>query len=111
LARPEKMNEKELDTLADLECLNKNLTDSLDPFLKVQIQKRGVSIIQNIYTGFDTEYELSDECKNLNSLISVQIALQTRTLIKIPLNSIQNISYVHPLTSEITNFYKPKTIN
>jgi hypothetical protein len=105
------LDEKGLDTLADLECLNANLIDSLDPFLKVQIRKRGVSIIQNIYTGFDTEYETIDVGKNLNKIISVQIAVQTRTLVKVPLNTIQDISYVHPLTSEITNYYKPKSFN
>lgn len=111
LARTDQLDDKGLDLLADLECLNYSLSETLDPFLKVQIRKRGVSIIQNIYTGFDTEYEIIDEGKNLNKLISIQIALQTRTLVKVPLNSIQDISYVHPLTSEITNFYKPKTFN
>jgi len=100
-----------LDILADLECLKSNLTNSLDPFLRVQIRKRGVSIIHNIYTSFDTEYELKDLGKNVNKLISVQVGVRSRTIVKVPLNTIQDISYVHPLTSEITNYYKPKTFN
>jgi len=66
-----------------------------------------VTVIQNIYTGFDTEYELSDYSKSINKLISTQMAVQTRTMIKLPLYKPFDISFVHPLTSEISNFYKP----
>lgn len=104
------MNEKGLDVLSDLECINTTLLASLDPALRIQIQKKGVTVLQNLYSGFDTEYELSNCRKNLNKLVSVQIAVQTRTLIKLPLNSILDISYAHPLTSEITNLYQPKPV-
>jgi hypothetical protein len=97
-----------LDELCDLENLRLTLQSYLDPYLKLQVQKRGISIIQNTYTGFDTEYELKNPRKFLNKLLSVQTALQTRTLIKIPLYNTFNISYAHPLTSEITTFFKPK---
>lgn len=63
----------------------------------MQVQKRGVTVIQNTYTGFDTEYELQDPKKNLNKLLSVQIATRCRTLIKIPLYKTHDISYIHPL--------------
>jgi hypothetical protein len=43
----------------------------------------------------------------LNKLVSVQLAVQTRTLIKVPLYSLQDIGYIHPLTSEISTFHKP----
>lgn len=94
-----------------LKGLNTNLLSRLEPYIRIQLQNRGISIIQNTYTGFDTEYELVNYKKSLNKLISVQLAIKTRTLVKIPLYSVQNISYVHPLTSEITNYYKPKTID
>ena len=42
--------------------------------------------------------------KFLNKLLSVQLAIQTITLIKVPLYTITDISYIHPLTSEITSF-------
>jgi hypothetical protein len=67
-----------------------------------------VTVIQNIYTGFDTEYELSDYSKSINKLISTQMAVQTRTMIKLPLYKPFDISFVHPLTFEISNFYKPE---
>jgi hypothetical protein len=96
------------DLLTDLKTLKSNLQGRLDPYLRFQIQKRGVSIIQNIYNGFDTEYELSDYRKNLNILVSTQLAVQSRTLIKIPLYNSFDISYIHPITSEISSFYKPE---
>jgi len=96
------------DLLIDLVTLKSNLQGRLDPYLRFQIQKRGVTIIQNIYNGFDTEFELRDYRKNLNKLVSTQLAVQTRTLIKIPLYNSFDISYIHPITSEISSFYKPE---
>lgn len=104
----ETLEEEESDKLADLENLRKSLFSLLDPYLKMQVQKRGITIIQNNYVGFDTEYELKNQQRNLNNLLSIQTALQTRTIIKIPLYNTFDISYIHPLTSEITNYYKPK---
>lgn len=80
----------------------------LDPYLRIQIQRRGVTIIKNTYAGFDTEFELIDERKRLNKLISIQTATKGRTIIKVPLYNIYDISYVNPLSAEVTSFYKPK---
>jgi len=93
--------------VTELEGLISTFSSKLDPFLRFQIQKRGVTIIQNTYIGFDTEYEQKDLEKYLNTLISVQYAVQARTLVKVPLYTIHDISYVHPLTNEITAFYDP----
>jgi hypothetical protein len=108
LSKPCTFDDEGLDELTDLENLSVSLLSYLDPYLKIQVQKRGITIIQNSYTGFDTEYELKNHRKFLNKLISVQIAVQTRTLIKIPLYNTFDISYAHPLTSEITSLFKPR---
>lgn len=42
-------------------------------------------MIHNTYTGFDTEYELENAKKFKNRLISVQTAVQTRTIVTGPL--------------------------
>ena len=94
--------------VSELDSLRVDLTSRLDPSIRLQIQKRGVTIIQNTYTGFDSEYELLDQKSHTNKLISIQIAVQSRTLIKIPLYNSLDLSFVHPQTSEITSFYKPK---
>lgn len=93
----------------ELDCMKKVFFNRLDPILRFQLQKRGVTIIQNVYVGFDTEFEELKLVKNHNKLLSVQLATQDRTLVKVPLNTIQDINYIHPLTSDITrSFYQPQ---
>ena len=86
----------------ELQEMRQTIINRLDSYLKFQIQRRSITILQNTYTGFDTEFELENEKKHLNKLLSIQLANQTRTLIKIPLYSILDLSYIHPLTSEIS---------
>jgi len=95
-------------TYTDLKTLKFTLTNKIDPFLRLQVKNRGITVFQNIYTGFDTEYELENYKKSLNKLISTQTAVQSRTIIKVPLYNSLDISYIHPLTSEVSSFYKPK---
>ena len=97
-----------IELICDLESSRLELTGRLDPSLRLQIQKRGLTVVQNTYMGFDTEYEFMGN--NKNKLLSMQTAVQARTLIKVPLYNILDISFIHPHTSEITTFYKP-TIN
>ena len=104
-------DDEDEETILILQNLKSEMLSRLDPFLKIQIQKRGISILQNNYVGFDTEFELMDFNKQTNKLISVQTALRTRTIVKVPLYSLKDISYVHPLTSEITTNFKPKIEN
>lgn len=86
----------------ELQEMRQTIINRLDSYLKFQIQRRSITFIQNTYTGFDTEFELENEKKHLNKLLSIQLANQTRTLIKIPLYSILDLSYIHPLTAEIS---------
>jgi hypothetical protein len=78
--------------------LKAKLFEKLDPFLRFQL-KSGITIIQNSYSGFDTEYELEDPQRFLNKLVSVQLAVQGRTLVKVPMYTVQDIIYI-PLTNE-----------
>ena len=100
-----------LEKLSELENLRDSLFSSLDPFLRVQIQKRGITIYTNTYTSFDTEYTLRDSTRFLNKLVSTQLAVQSRVIIKLPMYRRYDISYIHPLTSEVTTFHKPKNLS
>jgi hypothetical protein len=71
------MTDKDCDLYNVLVNLKKDLFSRLDPFVRCQLQKRGIYIIQNVYVGFDTEYELSDYCKYQNQLVSTQLAIQS----------------------------------
>lgn len=102
------MDDNDLDILSDLELIADKTLATLDPFIRVQMQRKGITFILNTYTGFDTEYTLKDEKKHLNRLLSVQLAVKARVIIKVPLYNLYDISYVHPLTSDITTYFKPK---
>jgi hypothetical protein len=71
----------------------------LDPTIRLQIQGRGISITQNIYTGFDTEYKQLTE--TTNKLISVQLAVTSRILLKLPIYTEFTFSTFNTKTGEI----------
>lgn len=59
--------------------------NNLDPAVRRHLTRRGISIINNIYTGFDTEYDNIDE--KTNKLLSVQLATTFKILLKLPLRT------------------------
>jgi hypothetical protein len=103
LLNKESYSSEEEVLVADLENLRLTFLSRLEQYLKFQIKKRGISLIQNTYTGFDTEIEEDESQKNKNkfknNLISVQTAVQRRTIMKLPLYHPYDISYLHPLSS------------
>jgi hypothetical protein len=80
------------DLILDLRSLERDLYERLDPSIRHRIMKRGVSIKQNIYIGFDTEFNKSEKDANRNSLVSAQLAVNTRIYIQIPLNPSYTLS-------------------
>lgn len=83
-------NPKNIDNLEDLlanyKALSDELLHNLDTSIRSKITKKGLGIIQNIYTGFDTEYQVGD-LKKLNKLLSIQLSVSTKTSIKLPKNT------------------------
>ena len=100
--------DSELEVLYELDVLKQRLYARLDQYVKIQIQKRGMTIIENSYTAFDTEYECKNFLKNENLLVSVQTAVQRRVVLKVPCFDPFDIGYVHPLTSEISDTFSSK---
>lgn len=96
------------DVLAELDTLRLDFKARLEQYLKLQLQIRGITIIENTYMGFDTEYTLKDHKKFLNELVSVQTATQRRFLLKMPLYKSYDISYVNPLSSLISDTFNNK---
>lgn len=72
-------NDDEIEIIDDLEFLKDKLLKRMDQYLKSQIKKRGITIIENSYTGFDTEYEHEGGIKN--RIVSVQTAIQKDVLL------------------------------
>ena len=86
------------DLLADYKVTQTLLHAGIDPSLRSHLSKRGVSIMQNIYTGFDTEYKNIDI--KWNKLLSVQLAVNTRTALKLPLIEDYKLSSLEASTGE-----------
>lgn len=72
------------DLLTDSLTLSKEIYHKLDPSIRLQISKKGILITQNIYSGFDTEYQKIDLAKNLNKLLSIQLSVNTKTMVRFP---------------------------
>jgi hypothetical protein len=70
------------DLLLDFTNISKLLASKLEPSIREKFSKRGISFINNIYTGFDTEYNSIDS--TTNKLLSVQMSLTTSLLLKLP---------------------------
>ena len=69
-------------TLIDFKVLCKELFHSLEPSIRSKLTRKGMSIIQNIYTGFDTEYCKKDSM--FNELLSVQLSTCCKSIIVLP---------------------------
>lgn len=100
----EQGSEMESDLMIDFEVLIKNIFTRIDPSIRIKLQKRGLSVIQNIYTGFDTEYKNKDV--TFNELISVQLAVNTKTLLKVPKYTEYELSTLDTLTGEVYKINK-----
>ena len=68
----------------------------MDPSIRKSLQKQGVSLIQNLETGFDTEYVNKDMLTN--KIISVQIAQHLQCYLKLPLPSRYKLCKINPVT-------------
>lgn len=93
-------SERASDLLEELQNLEKELSCLLDNSIRVKLRQQGVSISQNIYCGFDTEYQNIDSTRN--ELLSVQLALSIQTSLKIPVNEPYTFSVVNSHTGEIS---------
>jgi hypothetical protein len=90
--------------IVDYKSLMLRLHNSLDSSIKVKLKKQGITIMQNIYTGFDTEYKHKEGI--FNELISVQLAVNTRTILKVP-----KVDSYYACKIDTLNLYKKYSIN
>lgn len=78
------------DILLELRTKEKELFGRLDPSIRHRLQKGGVSLKENIYVGFDTEFSRKDT--DHNNLISAQLAVTTGSYVQIPRNTPYTLS-------------------
>ena len=100
-----KVNEKDsefyTDLLLDYKNLSRDLLLKLNPMIRSKIGKKGASITQNIYTGFDTEYVNINTIKN--KLLSVQLSVSSRTSLSLPMTPVFDYSEVDVLNGKNYN--------
>jgi hypothetical protein len=70
------------DVLTEFRNLEKELFGRLDTSIRYYLQRRGISLKENVYIGFDTEYCQSGP--ESNTLVSSQLAVSCKTTIQIP---------------------------
>lgn len=101
--------EKDTDFYSDLTILSKNLYDSLEPSIRKFLSKRGMSITQNIQNAFDTEYKNED--MKTNGLLSIQMAVNVVSYLKIHKPVSYVVSNVNALTNKSYEVENNKNIN
>ena len=86
------LNEKELneDLYSDLFNQYKIVYYKLNPHVRDQLSSKGITVVLNTFTGFDSEYQLESSIKMKNSLLSIQLASNTNSYVRVP-KSITNI--------------------
>jgi hypothetical protein len=100
------------DKVRILKTTEQELYGRLDPSIRHYLQKRGISIHQNTYVGFDTEFMLKGS--GLNSLISAQLAVTTKSYVKIPkkipyqISRLNESNKIIELNNQSSEFNYPK---
>lgn len=79
--------ECEEDFWTDLKTIKREVKRRLHPYLNRRIAKRGISIVLNTFSGFDSEFELSSSKDMKNDLLSIQLAVTTSMYFKVPLQT------------------------
>jgi len=82
------------DSYYDLMELRVQIFQKLDPSIRKSLQKRGITLLQNVETGFDTEYVNKDLVTN--KLLSVQLAQVVQMYLKLPLINAYELRYINP---------------
>ena len=70
------------DIYYDYKVLSRETFNKIDPSIRVKLMKKGVGIIGNTYVGYDTEYTNIDIAQN--QLLSMQLAVSSRVILKLP---------------------------
>lgn len=78
------ITELDPDLKADLKNLRSEVLRMIHPCIVNKISKKGISLMLNTFSGFDSEYELESSLELKNELISIQIASTTSLYVKVP---------------------------
>lgn len=74
------------DRLIDLKNIKKCILRMIHPNILRRLKNKGLTVVLNSITGFDSEYEIKSSLNMTNELLSVQLASNSNMYIKIPIN-------------------------
>lgn len=100
--------QEEQDIVSDLRVVTKSLFSRLDPSIRYHVKRPGLGVVQNTYTGFESEFINTDF--GLNKLISVQLAVSTKTYLKIPVIKSYQISSLDVKTNNLIRLSRKSTV-
>jgi hypothetical protein len=89
----------DLELIGDLKTKERELFERLDPSIRHYLVKRGISLKENTYIGYDTEF--TKNTSEENSLVSVQLAVCTKTYVQIPKLKMYQISILDEKTNRV----------
>jgi hypothetical protein len=77
-------SEKELvhDLILDLQTLSSKFYGGINPSVREAIRQAGLTVTENTYCGFDTEYQ--NEEMGVNKILSAQWAVNSRIILTMP---------------------------
>ena len=107
LTTPNLKDEKP-DVVIDLEQQSQEIYSRLDPSIRHHLQKRGISVKENVYIGFDTEFKNQDLV--LNTLVSAQLAVSTKTYLLIPNKQNYRLSIVDDKSNMLQKISTKSTV-
>jgi hypothetical protein len=97
------------DVVLDKEILMKEIISKLDPSIRILLEKKGVTITRNSYVGYDSEYQQINDKEN--KLLSVQMALSGKIVLKLPEKKSYVVSKLGVLDGKRYELHKEKCIS
>ena len=77
--------DEDRDLSIDLKNLRYEIKRMIHPSIVNKLQNKGISLLLNNITGYDSEYELQSSLEKVNELLSVQLASVSSLYVKIPI--------------------------
>lgn len=97
-----------VDTLCEIQYFEKELYTRLDTSIQHSLKKRGVSIRENVYTGFDCEY--NQQTPETNRLVSSQLAVTGQATIQFPVVRNYQMSRLDEKSNKLVDLSKDKRL-
>jgi hypothetical protein len=87
------------DVEGGLKSCERDLFERLDPSIRLYLVKRGISIKENVYVGFDTEFTKIGLCTN--RIVSSQLAVSSKIYLKVPRLDVYKLAKVDEQTNKL----------